>query len=197
MIITGSIRKRKTINNSNIDKVMKIFNHTNYPKVIIKLKPSRIIKGEVGAFTMKNFKKGEIIVNSKEFNDNNIMSIDEYNKLDKDNKNLVKAHSTITINKLFIPENINNLKPINYFNHSCNPNTGFDLNDNYVAIKNISKGTELLLDYSFLNTNPNYKIKCTCGAKNCRRIITGNEWQNKKFVRKNKKYFASTLRELL
>jgi uncharacterized protein len=176
---------------------MKIFNHTNYPKATIRLKPSKVVKGGVGAFTQKNFKKGEIVVNSEEFEDDNVMSVDEYNKLDKETKELVKAHSTIEIDKLYIPANLNHIKPINYFNHSCNPNIGFDSDDNYVAIKNISKGAELLLDYSFLNSNSDYKMKCSCGSKNCRKVITGNEWKNKKFTEKNKKHFVSSLRKIL
>jgi SET domain-containing protein len=125
------------------------------------------------------------------------MSVDEYNKLDKDTKELVRAHSTITIDKLFIPQNINKIRPINYFNHSCEPNIGFDSNDNYIAIKDISYGDEFLLDYSFLNTNPDYEMKCFCGSKNCRKVITGNEWKNKEFVNKFGKYFASTMKGLL
>ena len=176
---------------------MKVFNYKNYPKAVIRLRPSKVVKGEVGAFALKNFRKGEIIVKSEEFHDNNVMSIDDYNKLDKDNKDLVKAHSTITIDKLFVPENLNHLRPMNYFNHSCDPNSGFNLKDDYVAIKNIRKGDEFLLDYSFLNTNPDYKMQCSCGSKKCRGTITGNEWKNKEFVKKNKEYLASTLRELL
>ena len=176
---------------------MKNYNHKNYPKAIIKLKPSKTIEGEVGAFALKIFKKGEVIVKTTEFKDDNLMSVSEYNKLDKNTKELVKAHSTITIDILYVPENINHIKPCNYFNHSCKPNVGFNANDDYIAIKNIAKGDELFLDYSFLNTNPDYKIKCSCKSKNCRGIITGNEWKKIEFCKKYGKYFASNLRELL
>jgi uncharacterized protein len=173
------------------------FNHTNYPKATIRLKPSKIVKDGIGAFAQKSFKKGEVVVKFEEFEDDNVMSVEEYNKLDKETKELVKAHSTIEIDKLYIPANLNHIKPINYFNHSCNPNIGFDENDNYVAIKNIAKGAELLLDYSFLNSNPDYKMKCSCGSKNCRKVVTGNEWKNKDFVKKSSKYFVSSLREMI
>jgi len=176
---------------------MKIFTSKNYPKVYIKLKPSKTVKGEIGAFALMDFSKGKIIVRSKEFEDDNVMSVNEYNKLSKDIKNMVKAHSTIDIDRLYIPKNINYLRPLNYFNHSCDPNVGFDSKDNYVSIKNIKKGDEFLLDYSFLNTNPDYKMICHCGSKNCRHIITGNEWVNKDFVKQYQKYFASTLRNIL
>ena len=176
---------------------MKIFNHQNYPKVTIKLKPSKLVKGGIGAFAQKNFKKGEVIVKTEEFEDDNVMTINEYNKLDEETRSMVKAHSTITIDKVFMPENLNHLKPINFFNHSCEPNVGFDKNDNYVAIKKIYKEDEFLLDYSFLNTNPDYEMKCCCESKKCRKTITGNEWKDKTFVKKFSKYFASTVREII
>jgi hypothetical protein len=176
---------------------MNTFDHATYPKAWIKIQPSKIIKGQVGAFALKNFKKGEVIVRDEEFQDNNVMSVSEYNKLDTVTKELVKAHSTITTDSVYMPANINYLRPLNYFNHSCDPNTGFDVVGNYVAMKKISKGTEFLLDYSFLNTNPDYKMYCSCGSKDCRNVITGNEWKNKQFVKKNKKYFYSAVRRML
>lgn len=173
----------------------KFFNSNNYPKVFVRLKPSKTVRGEIGAFAMREFKGGEIIVKSSEFEDDNIMSVEEYNKLDEDTHNLVKAHSTIVEDKLFVQANLNFLRPINYFNHSCDPNVGFDSHDNYVAIKHIAKGDEFLLDYSFLNTNPDYQIECCCGSPNCRHLITGSEWKNQEFVNKNFTHFASTIRD--
>jgi len=155
---------------------MKRFDHTTYPKAFVRIRPSKLIKGQVGAFALRSFQRGEVIVKASEFQDDNVMDVDEYKKLDEDTKALVKAHSTITAEVLYIPANINHIKPINFFNHSCKPNVGFDSEDNYVAIKAIRKGAEFLLDYSFLNSNPHYKMRCSCGATNCRGTITGNEW---------------------
>ena len=182
-----------------LHQIMEIntFTHTTYPKARMKLRPSKVVKGQIGAFALKNFKKGEVIVRDEEFQDNNVMSVKEYNKLDEETKELVKAHSTITQDSVYMPANINYLRPLNYFNHSCEPNVGFDLHGDYVAMRAIPKNTEFLLDYSFLNTNPDYKMRCSCGSKNCRKIITGNEWKNKEFVKKNKKYFYASVREML
>lgn len=176
---------------------MKIFNHNTYPRAIIRLKPSKLIEGQVGVFALKDFKKGEVIIKDAEFKDNNTMTVDEYNLLDKNTKELVKAHSTIEEEKLYIPENINHINTINFLNHSCDPNIGFNENDDYVAIKNIFKGKELTLDYSFLNTNVDYKMLCLCKSKKCRGVIIGNEWKKKDFSRKNKDYFVSTIRKRL
>jgi hypothetical protein len=57
-------------------------------------------------------------------------------------------------------------------NHSCDPNTAFD-GLNVLAIKNISKGQELSLDYAeFLDDNME-PFQCQCGASNCRGEISG------------------------
>lgn len=57
-------------------------------------------------------------------------------------------------------------------NHSCNPNSAFDgLNE--IAIRNISKGEELTLDYAeFLDENME-PFQCQCGSSNCRGLIMG------------------------
>lgn len=176
---------------------MNRFDHTTYPKAFIRIRPSTVLAGQVGAFALRRFRRGEIIVRARDFEDDNVMDVAEYRKLDRDTKALVTAHSTITPHLLFVPANINHIRPINFFNHSCDPNVGFDSHDNYVAIKAIPKGSEFLLDYSFLNTNPHYRMNCSCGSRNCRGIITGNQWKNPSFVEKNHRYFASTIRKLL
>lgn len=176
---------------------VKFFDHKTYPRATIKLKPSRVVKGEIGAFAMRNFAQGEIIVRSEEFQDNNQMTINEYYLLDKETRALVKAHGTITIETVYMPENLNHLRAVNYFNHSCSPNIGFDEEDNYIAVRNIRKGEELLLDYSFLNTNPRYRMKCCCGAIGCRGVVTGTQWKDEDYVRKFYHYFCSTVKKLL
>ena len=173
------------------------FDHNTYPKAWVKIRPSQIVVGEVGAFALRDFKKDEVIVRSEEFEDNNVMSIKEYNKLDKYTKELVKAHSTITVDTVFMPANINYIRPINYWNHSCDPNTGFNERGDYIAMRDISKGEEFFLDYSFLNTNPDYTMLCRCNSKNCRKIITGNEWKNSDFVNKNYSYLYSGVKAML
>ena len=57
-------------------------------------------------------------------------------------------------------------------NHCCNPNTAFD-GLNVLALKNISAGEELTLDYAhFLDENME-PFQCQCGAKECRGLIQG------------------------
>ena len=57
-------------------------------------------------------------------------------------------------------------------NHSCNPNTVYN-GLNVVALRDISKGEELTLNYaSFLDENME-PFQCQCGSSNCLGLITG------------------------
>ncbi|MEI8123909.1 MAG: SET domain-containing protein-lysine N-methyltransferase [bacterium] len=57
------------------------------------------------------------------------------------------------------------------FNHSCNPNTGLRKRSELFALININKGDEITYDYSSTIAPTEFRMKCCCGSKNCRRII--------------------------
>jgi hypothetical protein len=58
-------------------------------------------------------------------------------------------------------------------NHSCDPNTAFD-GLNVVALRDITAGAELTLDYAnFLDENME-PFDCQCNASNCRGRISGH-----------------------
>lgn len=74
--------------------------------------------------------------------------------------------------------------PNQYLNHSCNPNSGIkgtitikdsdkSMKGNYavVALKDIKEGEEITIDYSIIEGDDLWEMKCTCGEKNCRKII--------------------------
>jgi D-alanine-D-alanine ligase-like ATP-grasp enzyme len=58
-------------------------------------------------------------------------------------------------------------------NHSCNPNTTYN-GLNLVALLDIAPEEELTLDYSELLNETMQSFVCTCGAPNCRKVISGN-----------------------
>lgn len=62
-------------------------------------------------------------------------------------------------------------KPFKFLNHSCNPNAGVRGKINIVAIKDIKEGEEITLDYSIVEGDSSWEMKCECGAPNCRSII--------------------------
>lgn len=77
-----------------------------------------------------------------------------------------------------------------YNNHSCNPNCAVRGDVVFIASRNITEGEELFIDYAFVDNEP-YRFKCNCGATNCRKIITGFDWQLRKLQKGYKKNFFS------
>lgn len=59
-------------------------------------------------------------------------------------------------------------------NHSCSPNTAYK-GLNLVAIRQISAGEELTMDYSELLNESAETFDCQCGAPCCRKKITGSK----------------------
>jgi hypothetical protein len=62
--------------------------------------------------------------------------------------------------------------PFLYANHSCNPNCGVTPEFEMVCIKDIGKGEELFWDYSTSMLERAWTMKCECGDKYCRKIVT-------------------------
>lgn len=65
-----------------------------------------------------------------------------------------------------------------YNNHSCNPNCCMRGDIVFIASRKIHAGDELFIDYAFVD-NEYYRFKCSCHSPNCRKIVTGFDWQLK------------------
>lgn len=61
--------------------------------------------------------------------------------------------------------------PYQFLNHSCNPTAGIKGKISMVAIRDIRKGEEITVDYSIIEGDKLWEMKCSCGEKNCRGII--------------------------
>ena len=76
-----------------------------------------------------------------------------------------------------------------YLNHSCEPNVGVQGQIVFVAMRDIEAGEELTLDWATTDDD-NYEMKCNCGAKNCRGIVTGQDWRKRELQEKYRGYFS-------
>ena len=63
-----------------------------------------------------------------------------------------------------------------YSNHSCNANLGMRGEITLVAMRDIRAGAELTHDWA-MTDDDDYSVECKCGAPNCRKILTGKDWQ--------------------
>jgi len=151
-------------------------------KIVIK---NSVIHGK-GMFAKEFIKKGEVV--------------------------FIKGGHILEKSEVFASEIINSYLPIDdlyfigaknaeeeeliklYINHSCNPNCGLRGEITFVAIMDINKNEELKCDYAFID-NDDYSFNCTCGEKNCRKIITGTDWRMPDIQKKFKTYFATYLKQ--
>jgi len=81
-------------------------------------------------------------------------------------------------------------KSMIYINYSCNPNLGMLGENTVVAFRDIQPNEELTIDYAMI-ANDDDKIECNCGAKNCRKVITGKDWMKPELQERYKGYFTN------
>ena len=76
-----------------------------------------------------------------------------------------------------------------FSNHSCEPNIAVQGQIIFVALRAIHAGEELTHDWATTDDD-DYTLDCHCGAPCCRRVITGQDWQNPELQRKYRGYFS-------
>ncbi len=134
----------------------------------------------------KTIKSGEIVIikGGHELRRDELCSdgvIDSYLPIDDDMFLGAKTKSEKELVKLYI-------------NHSCDPNVGILGDRTFVAIRDISQGEELTMDYAFVD-NEDYEFECNCKSRNCRHKITGRDWKIPALQRKHRKYFSEYLQK--
>ena len=76
-----------------------------------------------------------------------------------------------------------------YSNHSCDPNLGMRGEITFVAMRDICIGEELTHDWA-MTDDDDYSLKCNCGVPDCRKILTGKDWQRPDLQRRYAGYFS-------
>jgi uncharacterized protein len=76
-----------------------------------------------------------------------------------------------------------------FSNHSCDPNIGVQGQIVFVALRQIASSEELTHDWATTDDH-SYSLICRCGAKSCRRTITGKDWQREDLQRKYRGFFS-------
>jgi hypothetical protein len=81
-----------------------------------------------------------------------------------------------------------------YSNHSCDANLGLRGEITFVAMRVIRAGEELTHDWATTDDD-HYSVECKCGASNCRKILTGKDWQRPELQEKYAGYFSAYLEQ--
>jgi hypothetical protein len=79
-----------------------------------------------------------------------------------------------------------------FINHSCTPNLGIRGQIVFVARRDIAVGEELTYDWA-MEEHGSGRIRCRCGARGCRRVVTGRDWKIPRLQRRYRGYFSSYL----
>lgn len=131
-----------------------------------------------GLFAARDFKKGEIIL----FNDITKLpryTLKEIAELHKRNPKLIADHEDYVGEGKYVID----VSPESFVNHSCDPNAYVEFTEigkkYLIALKPIKKGEEITKDYQLaavdqIDNKHGWILKCKCGAKNCRKIISGD-----------------------
>ncbi len=81
-----------------------------------------------------------------------------------------------------------------FINHSCDPNVGIRGDREFVAMRDIEIGEELAIDYAMID-DVDSVMSCTCGSVNCRKTVTGRDWEKPELQRKYRGYFSKYLED--
>jgi len=138
-----------------------------------------------GIFASKNIRKGEIIFNIKGKKINFLISDKQRAKIAGFNWIGVGKNSWIDPVGLGL-----------YYNHSCEPNSAIKGRVQVIAIRNIKKDEEITSDYSLTETDIFWHIKCTCGSKNCRKVVNSIQFLPPKTYTKYSNYIPIYFRNI-
>ncbi|MEK7228392.1 MAG: SET domain-containing protein [Patescibacteria group bacterium] len=86
--------------------------------------------------------------------------------------------------------------PYQFLNHSCEPTAGIKRKISMVAIRDIKKGQEITIDYSIIEGDKLWEMKCSCGEKNCRGIIRSIQYLPKRNFNKYMPYIPKYFQRL-
>ena len=75
----------------------------------------------------------------------------------------------------FHPERVRH--PANFINHSCEPNAGYDGADAIVALRRISAGEEICMDYGTFSFSFDHEFTCQCRSPWCRGQVRRDDWR--------------------
>jgi len=136
-----------------------------------------------GLYSLVHFDNNQVILKFK----NKIINEIEADQLNKD-----KQATLLQVGKNKYLDLIGD--PSFYVNHSCNPNAIvkiFSNNAFLVSIRRILPNEELCFDYSLTSTDSleDWSMKCSCGAWNCRKLISGfnllNDSNKQRYINMN------------
>jgi len=154
------------------------------PKAEMRITPG---KGS-GSFAIEKIKKGEVVASFGGF----VIELK-----DLANYSEVRVARSLQLNDFKYLLSGSVPEPGDMLNHSCEPNCGALGTSSICAIEDIEVGEELTFDYAMKDASQYDEFECACEKSNCRKKISGSDWQNLKLQKKYENYFSSYISKLV
>jgi len=147
----------------------------------------------LGVFATKKIQKNEVIA----IFGGRIMHLNDFQKITgKYYKGIpIDCFALQVYDNFFLSlDSVNEVEDSDFFNHSCESNAGIKGQITLVAKREIKPKEEITFDYA--TTESLFpKFRCYCGSKECRVVVTKDDWKNPAFRRKNKGYLSSYIED--
>ena len=157
-----------------------------HPLLEVKIE-NRYGKGNKGIFSSKRIRKGSILA---VFGGEIVDTLNDSISDDSDYYLQISSRFLIGIKKV---------SETDFFNHSCSPNSGIKGQIFLVAMRDIKPKEEVTFDYAMILQKmrgvETYKFKCNCGHKDCRKMITENDWKKPHLQKQYRGFFNTFLQE--
>ncbi|HMO79084.1 MAG TPA: SET domain-containing protein [Candidatus Paceibacterota bacterium] len=137
-----------------------------------------------GVYAGENIKKGEFIQSIKG---------DLKFKINKNLKDTLGNPNWVGVDK---NEWIDPYKPFKFLNHSCNANTGIRGRVCMYAIRDIREGEEITIDYSTIEADELWEMRCFCGEKKCRKNIKSIHFLPEKEFKRHMPFISTYFKKL-
>jgi hypothetical protein len=62
-------------------------------------------------------------------------------------------------------------------------------------MRDIPAGAELTIDYAIIDGDPAERMECSCGASECRQLVTGDDWRVRELPLRYAGYFSRYLQD--
>ncbi len=152
------------------------------PKLEARTNPD---KGGYGVFTREPLAKGELLAVWGGI----VMNADLLAQIPEERA----THGIQVEEDLFLVPVTDELDPADLFNHSCDPNSGLSGQIALVAMREIAANEEICFDYAMSDSTDYDIFDCGCGKANCRKRITGGDWQIPELQERYWGYFSPYL----
>jgi hypothetical protein len=147
-----------------------------------------------GVFAKEDIKRGERLA----IFGGVVMTIDEMSELPEH----MQSHVMQIEERFVFGTTSSTPEDTDYFNHSCHPNAGFHGQIFLVAMRDITKDEEVTFDYAMIISESidniidhgSVDMNCHCGARNCRKRFTENDWKIPELRERYKDYFSEYLK---